>query len=103
MNPIEQIMDENNKDNIILYDENNQPMEFMQIAVIPIDGVVYLILKPIEDERLEEDEALVFFIDEFEGEECISIVEDDEIVDRVFEAYYKLLQGMGLIPDTDGE
>ncbi len=103
MNPIEQIMDENNKDNIILYDENDQPMEFMQIAVLPIDGVVYLILKPVADEVLEEDEALVFFIDEYEGAQCINIVEDDEIVDRVFQAYYQLLQEMGYIPDHDEE
>ena len=103
MNPIDQLMDENNKDNIILYDENNHPVEFMQVAVIPIDGVIYLILKPVEDELLEEDEALVFFIDEFEGEECINIVEDDEIVDRVFQEYYALLKDSGLIPDSTEE
>lgn len=38
MNPIDQIFDENNNDNIILYNENDEPMEFMQIAVIPLDA-----------------------------------------------------------------
>lgn len=98
MNPIEQILDENNRDNIILYNERGEPIEFMQIAVIPLDQVLYLILKPLDGNFVEEDEALVFFIDEHEGEECISIVLDDEIIDRVFEEYYALLRKEGLIP-----
>ena len=90
MNPIDQILDANNCDNIILYDENDEPMEFMQIAVIPINEVIYMILKPLNCDMVGEDEALVFFIDEFEGEECISIVEDDEMVNRVFAEYERI-------------
>ena len=97
MNPIDQILDENNHDNIILYNENDEPMEFMQIAVIPLEGIVYLILKPLAEE-LAEDEALVFCIDEFEGAQCICIVDDDEVIDCVFEEYYKLLREQGLLP-----
>lgn len=99
MNPIDQIMDENNRDNIILYNEKNEPMEFRQIAVIPLEEVIYLLLQPMNTDLLAEDEALVFCIDEFEGEECVNLVDDDEVIDRVFEEFYRLLRAKGLLPD----
>ena len=51
LNPIEQILDENNIDNIVLYNENDEPFEFEQIAIIPLeDGEkqsLYAILLPV--------------------------------------------------------
>lgn len=57
----------------------------------------------LNDDAVAEDEALVFFIDEYEGEQCITIVEDDATVDRVFNVYYQLLRENGLIPDDSNE
>ena len=83
------IMDENNAENIVMYNDNNEPVEFQQIAVIPLQGNVFVILRPVgEVEGIGEDEALVFAIDEIDGEECLTIVVDDEAVDQVFEEYY---------------
>lgn len=48
MNPIDQIFDENNCDPIVLYNENNEAVTFDQIAVIPIEKEVYVILKPVK-------------------------------------------------------
>ena len=58
---LEQLMDENNVENIILYSENNEQLEFEQIALIPIDGDLYAILRPVPTpEWMRPDEALVF-------------------------------------------
>ena len=94
LNPIEQILDENNLDNIVLYNEQDEPFEFEQIAVIPLenDGKqdLYAILLPLTPlAGIEEDEALVFEINEREN--VIRVCGDDNIIDRVMTEYEKLL------------
>lgn len=93
LSPIEMLLDENNDENIRLYNEENKEVEFEQIALIPIDNKTYAILRPVSGmEDIAEDEALVFVIDEIDDEECLVVVEDDEIVDKVFDEYYHMLE-----------
>lgn len=94
INPIDQILDENNMDNIILYNEKNEPFEFEQIAIIPLDDgeeqKLYAILLPVTKlPGIEEDEAVTFELNEEEG--TIKVCEDDNVIDRVLEEYEKLL------------
>ncbi|MBQ3016012.1 MAG: DUF1292 domain-containing protein [Clostridia bacterium] len=92
ISPIEKILDENNEDPITLYDEENREIEFDQVAVIPLNEKIYVILKPItEIEGVADDEALVFVIEEIEDEETLVLVDDEQIIDLVFDEYYKLL------------
>ncbi len=92
VSPIDQLLDENNEEPITLYDENDNPQQFDQIAVIPLDGKLYAILKPLfEIEGMAEDEALVLYIDVEGEEETLTIVTDEELGNRVFEVYYELL------------
>ncbi|HBO48941.1 MAG TPA: DUF1292 domain-containing protein [Clostridiales bacterium] len=96
------MLDENNTDNIKLYNEDNQEVEFEQIALVPIEEKTYAILKPVANmEGIAEDEALVFVIDEIDDEDCLVIVEDDSIVDKVFEEYYKMLKEEGIDVDDN--
>ena len=93
VNPIDALYDENNEDNIFLYNENDEPIEFAQIAVIPIEENVYVILKPIEPvEGIADDEALVF---EIIDDEEIHIVQDEKIATKVFDIYYEMLNKEG--------
>ncbi|MBE6974006.1 MAG: DUF1292 domain-containing protein [Ruminococcaceae bacterium] len=92
MDPIEMLLDPNNSDNIVLYGEHDEEVEFEQIALIGINGVDYVLLRPLNDPLVAEDEALVFAIRWIDGERCLVIEEDDETVDAVFEEYYMLLQ-----------
>lgn len=97
LSPIDMLLDENNTDNIKLYNEENQEVEFEQIALVPIDNKTYAILKPVAVmEGIAEDEALVFVIDEIDDEDCLVIVDDDATVDKVFEEYYKMLKEEGI-------
>ena len=88
----DKLLDPNDESNIILYDEKEEEVEFEQIAIIPVKEEVYAILKPVKKmEGLEEDQALVFVLEETEeGEELLNVVEDDEIIDIVFDEYDKL-------------
>lgn len=92
-NAIERLLDENDLGTIVLYDENDKEVEFEQIAIIPYENEVYAILKPVKEmEGVADDEAIVFLLDADEdSEDVLSVVEDDAIIDAVFDAYYKLL------------
>lgn len=94
---IEQILDENNADPVTLYDEQNRAVTFDQVAVIPLNGRIYVILKPLDEVvGVAEDEALVFEITEIEGEDALVITDDGDAIDAVFEEYYKLLREAGI-------
>ena len=91
--PIKQILDENNLENIILYDAENKPIEFEQVAVIPLEstGLLYAILIPVTPmQGVEEGEGVLFVIDEEKGD--LDIVRDDKIIDEVLSVYQKLIE-----------
>lgn len=87
-NPIDRLFDENDSDPIILYGEDGQEIAFEQIALIPLDGRVFVIMQPVELlEGMADDEALVFEILENDDEPVLSIVLEEEIIDAVFAKY----------------
>jgi len=87
------LLDENNSDNIILYNEHGNPIEFAQIAIIPIGDNTYALLQPVEVmDGMSDDEALVFRLDIEDGEEMLVIEMDEAVIDAVFDEYYKLLE-----------
>ena len=92
VNAIDALFDENNTDNIVLYNEKEEPVEFEQIAIIPIEENVYAILKPVaEIEGVKEDEAFAFEIVTVDDEESLRLVEDEKVIDKVFAEYDKLV------------
>ena len=97
---LDMLFDEENSENITLYDENDNPMEFEQIAVIPLKEQMYVLLLPLDPAAigLGEDEAVVFAVTEADGEANLAVVQDDETIDAVFAEYYRLLEEAG-----DGE
>lgn len=93
VDPIKQILDENNDDNVILFDTNNKPIEFEQIAVISLEESdnYYAILIPITPmQGVEEGEGVIFAINEAKGE--MDIVNDQKLIDKVVDAYEKLCE-----------
>ncbi len=101
LSPIDMLLDENNTDNIKLFNEENQEVEFEQIALVPLgeknEEKIYAILKPAQAmEGIADDEALVFVIEEIDDEDCLVIVEDDAVVDKVFKEYYEMLKKEGI-------
>lgn len=92
-NALDKILDPENDENIVLYNSQNEPIEFRQIAVIPYDMDIYLILQPIVmPDGANSDEALVFIIEDYDEEGFnINLVIDDKMIDIIFDEYYKLL------------
>ena len=91
-NPIEQILDEKNMDNVILYDAENKPIEFEQVAVIPLErtGLLYAIMIPVTPmQGVGEGEGVLFVIDEING--SIDIERDDATIDEVLSIYQTLI------------
>lgn len=89
---IDRIFDENDNDPVVLY-SNDRAIEFDQVAIIPLDGEIYVMLAPITKiEGINDDEAFVFSIEEDNEEESLSLITDSEILDKVFDEYYKLLE-----------
>ena len=91
-NPIEQILDEKNMDNVVLYDADNKPIEFEQVAVIPLErtGLLYAIMIPVTPmQGVNEGEGVLFAIDELKG--TIDIERDDAIIDEVLTIYQTLI------------
>ena len=95
--PIDMLLDEECSENIVLYNEENKPVEFEQIALIPLEDCLYAILRPVNDPNLAEDEALVFELvedinEDGDGDVSIQYVDDDETSNKVFEEYNKLFE-----------
>ncbi len=90
---IDILLDEDNKDPIVLVDDKGKKLSFEQIAVIPHNDKIYCVLKPIDKiENVQDDEAIVFYVDEQDGKEPVLMVETDEKTAMdVFDEYYNLL------------
>ena len=91
--PINQILDENNLENIIMFDDENKPIEFEQVAVIPLDKdeLLYAILIPVTPmQGVNEGEGVVFAIDEAKHD--IQVVNDEKKIDAVLSVYQKLIE-----------
>ena len=93
VNAIDALFDANNTGNITLYNEKDEPVEFEQIAIIPLNDRVYAILKPVEKVKgVSDDEAFVFeVVEDEENGDSLRLIEDDAVIDAVFEDYNKLL------------
>lgn len=92
-NAIDALFDQDNNDNITLFNEKDEPVEFEQIALIPLNEVVYAILRPTQKiEGVADDEAFVFeIVEDEENGDTLRLVEDDGIIEDVFADYNKLL------------
>lgn len=90
---IEVFLDENNKDPITLRDESGMELSFEQVCVVPLKGKLYVILKPIDLDGVEDDEAFVFHVGFDEnGDTIVQIEEDENIAIEVFDRYLDLFE-----------
>lgn len=81
---------EDDKDIVVLYDEEDNECRFEVLAVLDVDDGRYAILMP-ENGDEEEEEAYVLRIEQDEnGEDILVGIDDDEELDTVVEAYEEL-------------
>ena len=93
----EDFIDENvitdEDDIIILTGEDGTEREFYHIATIDYDEKWYIFLHPVEEmDDVAEDEALIFEIqEEEEGNDLFTLLEDDDLINKVYAEYVKEL------------
>lgn len=86
---IKALLNENNNDNIFL-EFNNEYIEFEQYALIYVRDNYYSILRPVTvKEGIDNDEGIIFMIDEVKNR--LILIEDEEIIDEVYDVYFSLL------------
>lgn len=76
---------------VTLYDDDNQPVDFYEVAVVEYEDDYYALLEPVEEmEGIEEGEVLIFKLEEQEdGTDMFIPVDDEELLNAVFEEYLR--------------
>lgn len=100
-----EIMDEESI--ITLYDEDENPVEFYEVACVDYEGKFYALLDPVEEmEGVEDGEVFIFEVQPMEdGEDNFLPVEDEALLDAVFAEYVKKAEADGCCcgcEDCDG-
>ena len=80
---LQQLLDENNDENIFLFDEKGEYVELEQIAVIPYKDEMFALLRPLD---ADEDAAAVFKV-LTEDEESLESVEDEDLAMAILKLY----------------
>lgn len=94
MDILDILLDEDNHDPVTLTCSDGRRVKFEQVAVIPLCGKIYCILKPADKlDGVADDEAMVFRIDEGEdGCHVLALEEDEKMLRAVGKSYYDLLE-----------
>lgn len=81
---VDKLFDDNNFESIFIKDNNGKEIEFDQVALVDYEGNYYAILMPLTKlEGVEEDEVLIFRIDE--EKDCLVYLEDEKIANEVMD------------------
>ena len=74
---------------IVLNDENGEEVQFEFLDLIELDDEEYVVLLPVEEEEDSEGEVVILKVEdtESEDEESYVSVDDEEILNKVFEIF----------------
>ena len=86
---INEFEDEDLSNIIILNDENGEEVQFEFLDLIELDDEEYVVLLPVEEEEDSEGEVVILKVEdtESEDEESYVSVDDEEILNKVFEIF----------------
>ena len=74
---------------IVLNDENGEEVSFEFLDLIELDGEEYVVLLPVEEDEEEADEVVILKLEdsESEDEESYVSVDDEEVLNKVFQIF----------------
>ena len=91
---LEKILDPDNAEPIVLYNDSDEPASFEQLAFIPYKDNYYVVLAPIDElEGFEEGMVLICKIDE--ENELIAPEQDEDIANEVFAIFVDMAENAG--------
>lgn len=77
---------------ITLVDEEGAEHDFEVIDIIEVEGSQYAILLPVEEEKGEDEEAIILkFTYDDDGNELLVDIEDDEEWEKVADAWEEMM------------
>lgn len=95
-------MAEERDDIVVLTDEDGNEHEFEVVDYFEVDGKEYAILLPAEGAEEEEEEALIFRVEEdTDGNQVLVEIEDDDEWEKVASAWEEMAEHEG--EDEDDE
>ncbi len=82
------------QENIVeLIDENDQVVSFEHIMTLEYEGDKYALLSPVDDlEDVDEGDVVIMRIEEGEEQDTYVGVEDEEILEAVFNQYLAIVE-----------
>ena len=74
---------------IVLNDENGEEVPFEFLDLIELDGEQYVVLLPVEEDDEDSGEVVILKVEDTENEEEESYVsvDDEEVLNKVFEIF----------------
>lgn len=73
---------------VTLNGENGQKIDFYLDCELEYDYECYQVLRPVNDKMgLNPDEALVFLVEEVDGEASYSLITDDDLLAEIENVY----------------
>ena len=87
-------MQEQKNEFINLYDEDGNELLFEHLDTLEMDGKIYVVLLEVPDDGQENDEAVIFRLEQNNGEDTLAVVEDDDELQAVFDAFTYRLENM---------
>ena len=88
-NEMENLEMENELDNlVILNDEEGQEVKFEFLDLIELEGESYIVLLPLEEDEEDAGEVVILQVEDVDTEEESYVsVEDQEVLQKVFEIF----------------
>ena len=98
-----EIFDE--EDIITLQDEHGNPIKFIEVACVEYEEEFYVLLSPAEEvEGIGEDEVIICKLEDQDDEtQLIVPVEDEELMQKVFDEYLRTADECGCGCDCDDD
>lgn len=91
-------------DFVVLTDDDGNEQEFEHLATIDYEGNTYMAFTPYNEESKTEEpstEVVILKVEEDEnGEDILATVDDDELLDAVFEKFLELEDEEEEVPEA---
>ena len=84
-----EVLDDELDNIVVLNDENGEEVPFEFLDLIELNGEQYVILLPVEEDEEESGEVVILKVEDTESEEEESYVsvDDEEVLNTVFEMF----------------
>ena len=93
------------EDVVVLVDDEGTEIRFEHLMTLEYKGNNYILLSPLEEtEDIPEDEMVILQIGtDKDGIDYYMSIDDEDLVDEVFEEYLAIVESDGYVPEEEDE